>query len=87
MPYTGPDASKLTGAISQWLPIDLDREWESGDQILAAIPRHSRNGRSWHYQYIALTIKCDEHYLELECSHCGESSALRLEDVDFYVEL
>lgn len=79
-----PDSSRLA-TIGEWRAMDAFT-WEDGTQFLAAVPVQSRHARGkWSYEYSIVTVKCDEHFFELECE--GESWGWSLDDVDFFIVL
>ena len=77
-----PDSSRLP-AIGHWLPMDLERGWEDGTQLLVAVPIDSKP--KWIYELNVVTIKCDEHFFELKCN--DEPWGWTMEDVDFFIVL
>ena len=88
-----PDASRLPGAVGQWLPMDLKRLWEDATQILVAVPVCSRirNTRKraeddWYYEFSVICIRCDEEYFECETSD-GDAWGWDLHSVDWYIQL
>ena len=80
--------------IGEWLPMDPNRYWQDGMQLLCAVPICNRlNDRmvehpdnNWHWEYDVVVIRCDENYFNLENNN-GDTWGWELSDVEFYIIL
>lgn len=85
-----PDLNRLPGElrICGWRSMDLRREWNDGEVILAAVPvcdDSRKPGGGFHYQLSVVTIRCDEDYFAVE--EADEPWDWGLQDADFWLPL
>jgi hypothetical protein len=83
-----PDLEQIPASLRSlnWKRMDIQREWEDGQILLAAVPvRHDPQRESWRYEFDVVLVNCDIHYFQLTVG--GETWGWDLDDVDYYVEI
>lgn len=81
-----PDESRLTKCVTGWKPTsDPNPTFENGSVLLVAFPMvDSYQKGARRYDYVVLTVQCDEHFFNLVDA---EGWDYELSDADFYVVL
>lgn len=83
-----PDESRLPKCVTGWKPTnDPNPTLENGSVLLVALPvENSYPKGSWRYDYVVVTVACDEDYFSLLNAE-GDNWYYEILDADFYAVL